>query len=1489
MAWSTLKERKPLRRPAFRPRLENLEDRIVPSSVPSFAGNAQHTSIYDTPAQDLNVFHWFTDIDLNNSGNPAHYGAPLVSAANSVIVPVKTATNGFQVNVFDGTNGSFKYTLTTDYILPSLPEFGWIPVYQPVIATGAFGTRLYYAGAGGSVWYVDNPDSDSHGDPVRVAFYGTYSNSFDSTVFIDTPLTADSAGIVFFGFRVQGTAPAPINSTSSGFARIALDGTGSYVLANNIQSGFPLDSHNSAPALSNDQSTLYVLIKNGPSGGGYLVGLDSANLSTKYSVLLKDPRNGNNAIILDDSTASPTVAPDGDVYIGVYASGTGSRGFLLRFSGNLSVAKTPGGFGWDYTPAIVPASMAPSYTGSSSYLIFAKYNNYTLADGDGVNKVTLLDPNATQLDPHPAPNNIIEMREVLTVVGPTPDEEHVGATYPNAVREWCINAAAVNPATNSIFFDSEDGRLYRWNLISNSLAQTIELLSGIGEPYVPSSVGPDGTLYTLNGGTMFAIGTVNFPAGGSNSVDVSIGSSNADMRSVVVGQSLTFTATVANIGSSGMAPTGTVTFQDTIHFVSGGVLQTVTTTLASNVPLDGMGHASFTTSSLTADQHFITAIYNGDPNFSPGQVTLVQKIHAHGSITVLNSSPNPSTPGQAVTFTATVSSADMGFGPPTGFVTFMEGKTSLAQLPLNASGIATFSTSALSRGTHIITAIYNSDLFFAMSSDKDSAKPQVVLNQSTWDGGGADNNWSTAANWANDTLPAAGDDLIFPSGAARLSNTNNLVAGTNFHSISFSGGGYAISGNSVTLNSAGVANSTGANALNLPITLTTLGQAFVVAASSSLQVGGTVTVADVLLTANPDSLGSISFSNTISGSGGLWKKGAGSLLLSGNNSYVGGTLLSAGVMALGSNTAVGTGTLTLQTATIQADTAARTLSNAVVLSGNTTFGGSLNLTFSGPATLNANRTITTTNTGLTTFSGNIGESGGSFKLSKAGAGTLRLSGNNTFSGGFLLNAGTLAIGNNNGLGSGTFTMQTATIQSDGAARTFGNTLVLNGTTTIAGSLDLTFTGPATLTLNRTLTVNSTGLTTFSGNIGESGGSYKLSKTGNGSLKLSGNNTFSGGLTVAAGTFFVGSNTAAGSGLLTLVSCTVRADGGARSLNNAVSFNGTTIFGGSLDLTFMGTGTLTGNRTVQVDNTALTTFSGAIGQSGGSFKLTQTGSGTLLLSDNNTFNGGYQLNSGTFAIGSNTAAGSGAITMLGGAMRADAAAHVLANAVTLGNFTVSGSFDLTLAGPATLTATRTITVTNTGLTTISGNISQDAAGRAFVKAGAGTLVLSGNNSYTGSTTINAGLLRIDGVQTGSAVIVKTGGTLGGIGSIGAVQVQAGGTLNPGDSTGTLHTGNVNYLAGSTYLVEINGPTAGSDYDQVSATGTVNLGGSTLSVSLGFSPIVGQSFTIIDNDGTDSVIGTFNGLAEGATFSLIGMLFQISYVGGSGNDVMLTRLS
>lgn len=690
----------------------------------TFGGNAQHTSSYAAPAQNLNTIKWTTSIDLNNNGAFAHYGSPLVTSANTVLVPVKVpggAGDSFRVDAFNGATGTAKYVVPSDYIMPG---HVWIPAYNPCVATGPFGTRMYFAGAGGTIWHIDNPDSNTPGPPVRDVFYTSLAAynanaaAHNSTIFVNTPITADAAGNIYFGFRVQGTAPAPLNTTQSGYARISSNGFGTYVLAGTAANNDPninLVSHNLAPALSNDGSTLYVVVRaTNTSAYGYLLGLDPTTLQTKYSVFLRDPRNNNGAVISDLGTSSPMVAPDGDVYFGVLGNpNNGSRGFLLHFSGDLSVTKTPGAFGWDYTPGIVPASSVPSYTGTSSYLLFCKYNDYPFADGTGANRVALLDPNSTQIDSHASAPGLVEMREVLTVIGPTPDSQNLN--NPIAVREWCINAPAVNPATNSVFFTSEDGRSYRWNLVTNTLDQAVVLNPGIGQPYVPTVIGPDGTVYTLNGGTLFAMGTVP-------GVNITITSSSPDLRNTVVGSPITFTATVTG---SPAGPTGTVTFAALTYNGSSAI----GSTLAINVPLDANGRASVTTSSLTAGNgflgnHFISANYSGDASHAASSVTMVQKIHANASTLVVAASPNPSTIGQPVSFTATVSSIPFGAGTPSGMVTFQDGATVIGQVPLSPvvtvnpcfCATATITRSNLAPGGHNITATYASDTYFAASA-----------------------------------------------------------------------------------------------------------------------------------------------------------------------------------------------------------------------------------------------------------------------------------------------------------------------------------------------------------------------------------------------------------------------------------------------------------------------------------------------------------------------------------------------------------------------------------------------------------------------------------------------------------------------------------------------------------------------------------------------------------------------------------------------------
>ena len=111
-----------------------------------------------------------------------------------------------------------------------------------------------------------------------------------------------------------------------------------------------------------------------------------------------------------------------------------------------------------------------------------------------------------------------------------------------------------------------------------------------------------------------------------------------------------------------------------------------------------------------------------------------------------------------------------------------------------------------------------------------------------------------------------------------------------------------------------------------------------------------------------------------------------------------------------------------------------------------------------------------------------------------------------------------------------------------------------------------------------------------------------------------------------------------------------------------------------------------------------------------------------------------------------------------------------------------------------------------------------------------------------------------------------------------------TFNGGPAT-------VTFDSASTFRDQLNGTTVGSGYDQLKVGGAVTLGGSALNLSIGgsFSASNGATFTIINNDSTDPVVGTFAGLAEGTTLTVQGQTFKISYVGGTGNDVVLTYQS
>jgi hypothetical protein len=635
---------RPWSRRTFLPQLERLEERtLLNTAWVSYGHDPQHTGLSAVASQPLDTIRWQTPVDLapQYSGNELliHYGSPLITPANTVIIPVRTGVvNGqdqFEVTARRGSDGSLKWTFPTDYILP---PHNWTPSFSPTLTVG---NRLYFAGAGGTVYYIDNVDSDTPSAPVRLAFYGVANYNADPTaynnaVFVDTPITADSQGDIFFGYEVTGSNPSHLKG---GLARIAADGNGRSVSAVHAtgDTGVNKVDQNCAPALSNDESSVYVAVNNGNFGSGYLLELDSTTLATKAKVLLLDPSSGQDAALTDDGTPTPMVGPDGDVYFGVFENPFyNDRGWMLHFSGDLSQEFTPGAFGWDDTASIVPTSMVPGYSGTAPYLIFTKYNNYYGLGpmGDGTNRIAILDPHATEFN---ADNNFTTMNEVMTILGVTPDQNARNQGYPNAVREWCINDAVVDPATDSILAGSEDGKLYRWNLQNGgSFTQVVTLTSGLGEAYTPTLIGPDGTVYAINNAILFAVGKFTSTTSLTSSANPS-----------VVNQPVTFTATVtAAVGGTG-TPTGTVTFKADGKVLGHSAIDPTT------------GQATFTTSALVAGNHKIRAVYDGDSQFTGGNSNqLVQRVNVAGPEVALGSAAfSQLAPGVNVSVSATEATA----------------------------------------------------------------------------------------------------------------------------------------------------------------------------------------------------------------------------------------------------------------------------------------------------------------------------------------------------------------------------------------------------------------------------------------------------------------------------------------------------------------------------------------------------------------------------------------------------------------------------------------------------------------------------------------------------------------------------------------------------------------------------------------------------------------------------------------------------------------
>ncbi|ENP33915.1 autotransporter-associated beta strand [Brucella abortus 65/110] len=593
-------------------------------------------------------------------------------------------------------------------------------------------------------------------------------------------------------------------------------------------------------------------------------------------------------------------------------------------------------------------------------------------------------------------------------------------------------------------------------------------------------------------------------------------------------------------------------------------------------------------------------------------------------------------------------------------------------------------------------------------------------------------------------------------------------------------------------------------------------------------------------------------STELTGTHGLEKADGGTLILTGANTYTGGTAISGGTLQLGDGATNGSvqgaistgadaahkGVLAIRAAAGTPATIGNTISgtgSVSVLGGTVTF--SVANSYTGGTTLAGGTTIVTADANLGAVGTNValnngatlrfganldathsfthalqlgtvasdvgtldtdghdvamsGVISGAGGLMKSGTGTVTLSGANSYTGGTKVSAGTLVVANDN-TGGGTTTVDA------GAGLQIGT----GGT---SGSLAGDIANNGALVVNRSDALNLAGAISGTGS---------LTKNGAGTLTLSGANSYTGATTVSAGILtLTGDNTG----------------GGTTTVDARAELHiGTGGASGSL------AGNIVNDGALVVDRSGVIGLSGVISGAGG---LMKSGTGTVTLSGVNTYTGGTTLTAGTLAAASdnNLGGASGGLTFNGGTLQ------VMGTSWTSTNRAVSlqaggGTFDIEDAA------------NNFAVT-------QGVAGAGgLTKSGSGTLTLSGANSYTGATTVSAGTLVVANdntgggtttVDAGAVLQIGTGGTSGNlagdIANNGALVVNrsdalnlanaisgAGSLMKSGAGTLTLsgansYTGATTVSAGTLTQGAAGGfSTASSRYD-VDTDGTLDLGG------------------------------------------------------------------
>lgn len=348
----------------------------------------------------------------------------------------------------------------------SLGLQNWEPVFHPVLAN----SFLYVPGAGGAIWKVDK---DTGASVSNINPWSGVGGVVAANTYVSGPLAADTSGNIFYN-AIQFADPSQGNVwandiVNAWLVEIAPDDTSRTVayssLAPAVGGGSQRPGINVVPAIASD-GTIYTTSRSHTNGAqSYLVSVNPQTLAANWAVPLNAP---GPAVIVDEASSSPSVAPDGSVIYGVLESTSFGKGHTVHFdaSGNF-LNSYP--WGWDETPAIWP------HDGTYSIL---------MKDSDS---------NATNF-------YITQMDANMNV------EWQFWNTDGD---EFCVNMVAIDSAGN-VFANSEDGSLYEIGQGNSGIFTTpltkIFLVAGLGAAYTPLSIGQDGKIYTQNSGHLIVVG-----------------------------------------------------------------------------------------------------------------------------------------------------------------------------------------------------------------------------------------------------------------------------------------------------------------------------------------------------------------------------------------------------------------------------------------------------------------------------------------------------------------------------------------------------------------------------------------------------------------------------------------------------------------------------------------------------------------------------------------------------------------------------------------------------------------------------------------------------------------------------------------------------------------------------------------------------------------------------------------------------------------------